>query len=463
MPHEGAQAPDLTGQAVGGVDRTKSPAEFHVMNVDPSGNLMVAGGSGMGNAAAGPTGAPVPADGDYIAINVGGNLVGVSAANPLPVTGTITPASVNQGNQGTAAEGWFVELTDGINVLGTSTHPLRIDPTGTTVQPTSDAADGATGVNVPADAIYVGAINNTGKLTGLSVNASGYLEVTMENSTVAVTQSTSPWIVAGGLTNNNAAPSTNNVGVLPAIAESAYTNLTYTSGDQVLPATDLHGALMSDLEAVAGVALGATAVVNYGSTPAAVAVPAVNAFITNTPAVTVSGTVAVTQSTSPWVVSLASTTITGTVTAQGNLTNNNAAPNAFNLGVLPAIANAAAPSWTEGDQVLLSEDLKGNLRVNTPVSSTAGACALTSVTSTSSAILASNTSRKEVIIVNTDVVTVYIGLGQTPTATAYHIALSPCTTAHDGTGGVYISDIFQGAINAIVASTSGHCVVTELT
>lgn len=343
MPHEGAQAPDLTGQAVGGVDRTKSPAEFHVMNVDPSGNLMVAGGSGMGNAAAGPTGAPVPADGDYIAINVGGNLVGISAANPLPVTGTITPASVNQGNQGTAAEGWFVELTDGINVLGTSTHPLRIDPTGTTVQPTSDAADGATGVNVPADAIYVGAINNTGKLTGLSVNASGYLEVTMENSTVAVTQSTSPWIVAGGLTNNNAAPSTNNV------------------------------------------------------------------------------------------------------------------------GVLPAIANAAAPSWTEGDQVLLSEDLKGNLRVTTPVSSTAGACALTSVTSTSSAILASNTSRKEVIIVNTDVVTVYIGLGQTPTATAYHIALSPCTTAHDGTGGVYISDIFQGAINAIVASTSGHCVVTELT
>lgn len=76
----------------------------------------------------------------------------------------------------------------------------------------------------------------------------------------------------------------------------------------------------------AGVALGSTAVVNYGSTPAATAVQAVNAFITNTVAttlasttitgtVTVSGTItignatlAVTQSTSPWVVS-------GTVTA----------------------------------------------------------------------------------------------------------------------------------------------------
>jgi hypothetical protein len=46
----------------------------------------------------------------------------------------------------------------------------------------------------------------------------------------------------------------------------------------------------------------------------------------------------------------------------GNLTNNNAAPAANNVGVLPAEANAANPTWTEGDQVLLSEDLSGHLR-----------------------------------------------------------------------------------------------------
>src|SRR5208283_2712512 len=200
----------------------------------------------------------------------------------------------------------------------------------------------------------------------------------------------SPWVVSlasttitgtvttqGNLTNNNAVPNTFNVGVLPAIAESAYTNLAYTTGDQVLPATDLHGALFSDLAAVQGVALGATAVVAYGSTPAAVNVPAVNAFITNTVPVTlasttITGTVAVTQSTSPWVVSLASTTITGTVAVTqstspwvvaGALTNNNAAPTATLIGVLPAIAETAytTVTYTTGDLVLPVTDLHGAL------------------------------------------------------------------------------------------------------
>lgn len=47
----------------------------------------------------------------------------------------------------------------------------------------------------------------------------------------------------------------------------------------------------------------------------------------------------------------------------GSLTNNNAAPGATNIGALVAVANASAPTWTEGNQVLLSTDLSGNLRV----------------------------------------------------------------------------------------------------
>lgn len=54
--------------------------------------------------------------------------------------------------------------------------------------------------------------------------------------------------------------------------------------------------------------------------------------------------------------------ISGTISS-GSLTNNNAAPGANNQGVLPAVANAAAPSYTEGYQVLLSTDLSGALRV----------------------------------------------------------------------------------------------------
>jgi len=106
----------------------------------------------------------------------------------------------------------------------------------------------------------------------------------------------------------------------------------------------------------------------------------------------VGGTLAVTQSTSPWVISgtvtanagtgtflvdgsahtqpvsgtffQATQPISGTVTVIGNKTNNNATPGTTNIGVLPALANAVAPTWTEGDQVLLSEDLSGRLRID---------------------------------------------------------------------------------------------------
>jgi hypothetical protein len=52
-------------------------------------------------------------------------------------TVTITSGTLTA-NQGTAAalsSAWPVEVTDGTNVLGTSSHPMRIDPVGTTAQP----------------------------------------------------------------------------------------------------------------------------------------------------------------------------------------------------------------------------------------------------------------------------------------------------------------------------------------
>jgi hypothetical protein len=58
--------------------------------------------------------------------------------------------------------------------------------------------------------------------------------------------------VTGALTNNNAAPTATLQGVLPAIAETSWATVTYTTGDMVLPVTDLHGALNTDLQAIAG-------------------------------------------------------------------------------------------------------------------------------------------------------------------------------------------------------------------
>ena len=53
--------------------------------------------------------------------------------------------------------------------------------------------------------------------------------------------------------------------------------------------------------------------------------------------------------------------------AVGNLTHNNAVPAANNVGVLPSIASTAAPTYVEGDQVLLSVDLAGNIRTITTI------------------------------------------------------------------------------------------------
>ena len=54
----------------------------------------------------------------------------------------------------------------------------------------------------------------------------------------------------------------------------------------------------------------------------------------------------------------------GRFTMVGSKTNNAAAPGATNVGALVCIANAAAPSWTEGNLVGCSVDLAGNQRVN---------------------------------------------------------------------------------------------------
>jgi len=188
----------------------------------------------------------------------------------------LTSADVVTAVQGTAAalaSAWPVEITDGTNVLGTSAHPVRVDPTGTTTQPVSLASTTVTNtvaenltqwastvLGVPTNfgttpgAVIAGSVNASlfSGTTGLT-NTGSALDVNIKTSSIniGVTQQTSPWV--------------------------------------------------DNLTQVAGVVLGATAVVNYGSTPAAVAVPGVNAFITNT--VAVSGTVSVTNFANPLPVS----------------------------------------------------------------------------------------------------------------------------------------------------------------
>ena len=62
-------------------------------------------------------------------------------------------------------------------------------------------------------------------------------------------------------------------------------------------------------------------------------------------------------------VNIASIASSITLSVQGAKTNNSAAPGATNIGALTVLANAAAPTWSEGDLVLSSSDLAGNSRV----------------------------------------------------------------------------------------------------
>ena len=347
------------------------------------------------------------------------------------VTGTVTS---NQGNKGTIGQSWFVEITDG--------------------------------------------------------------------SSVALGTSANPFIIAGTKTNNNAAPGSNNVGVLPALANAAAPS--YTDGDQVLLSVDTTGALR---------------VSSSGTfTPALTADITATGTITNTQNVTL-----VTQGTGTTQFNITGSW-TGTIVFEASVDGVNFVaakcipryPTSFPL-VSQTTANGqwsiatgglakfrlrgnnvnsgTATIWIEGGAG--SQDLQTIAYIVDPVSgdvpavkaastvpvaadqalvvslspnssqfatsTTANAPAQTAVGASTSAILNANTARKECTIVNTGTTVIFLGLGQTPTTSAYHIALAKCTAANDGTGGTYTTDMFKGTINAIGSAGGGSVCVTELT
>lgn len=102
-----------------------------------------------------------------------------------------------------------------------------------------------------------------------------------------------------------------------------------------------------------------------------------------------------------------------------------------------------------------------SLAPNMRTSTTLGSSSQT-IDVTYSVVLSSNDKRKRAIVQNTGTTIIYIGLGTIPTTNNYTIALAACTLANDGTGGVLIEEMWQGAINAISSAVSGAIEVTEL-
>lgn len=95
---------------------------------------------------------------------------------------------------------------------------------------------------------------------------------------------------------------------------------------------------------------------------------------------------------------------------------------------------------------------------------TISVAASTSVGAVAGQILAASVTRRGLLIQNTGTTIIYLILGSgTPTATVYHIALRGCTVAHDGTGGIFNDDVWNGSVQAIGSGGGGSVSIFEIT
>jgi len=341
-------------------------------------------------------------------------------------------ATVVQGNAGTAAQAWFIKVTDGTNVFGTTTaHPFL----------TQDLSDGAPNTtSQPAEAMQVAGWDGT-HLRVLSTDASGFLNVNAAISGSFTPALTSDRTSTGTITN------TQNVTLNTQGTGTTLFNITGSWTGTIVFEVSVDGT-------------------NW------VSARALPRYTTATPPVTQ------TTANGQWSIATGgvnSVRLRGNTVTSGTATiwleggagaqdmnvlaiiydpNNNTTPVVKGSTTVPVAAdNALVVSLSPNSSQFATSTTANALPGTNPVS----------VGTSSTAVVNTNASRKEVTIINTGTTVIFLGLGQTPTTTAYHIALAKCTAANDGTGGTWTSDMFKGTINAIGSAGGGTVVWTELT
>jgi hypothetical protein len=256
---------------------------------------------------------------------------------------------------------------------GTATNPIRTDPTGTTTQPVSVS-------NFPATQ----AVTQSGSWTvtanaGTNLNTSALaLDTSVNGLQVAQASTTSGQkgsLAQGAVTTS---PPTYTTAQTDPLSLDTSGNLRTTVNNTVAVNNTQQGTASQNVAQFGGTNV-STGTGAGGSGIPRVTVSndsAVNQTIgtagfgkltdgNNTQAVKAASTAAAaTDPSSVTQLSPNQPQLTTPLNVQGAKTNNNAAPGATNFGTLPAVANAASPSFTEGNQGALSMDLKGNIRVN---------------------------------------------------------------------------------------------------
>jgi hypothetical protein len=276
----------------------------------------------------GTIGSAIPLAADLIGISVGGVMQAVSAANPMPITGTIMAPNPSVG---------------------------------------------ATGSTAPVDATEIGGVDSTGKLQNIGATLTGAAATTTQQALVVALSPNSP-LPAG----SNALGSVSVTGTVAATQSGTWNIGTVTSITNPVAVT---GTFWQTTQPVSG-----TVTADQGGAPWTITgngvagtpdtgVFTIQGISGGTPvpvsgAVTVSGSVAVTQSTSPWITS---------DLADGAVANGAAGTKSM-LGGL--IYLASAPTLTGGNQNSLLGDVHGNLLVSVATPLPAGTNGIGSVTVT---------------------------------------------------------------------------------
>lgn len=279
-------------------------------------------------------------------------------------------------------------------------------------------------------------INNTSGAGAVNIQDGGN-SITVDG-TVAATQSGS-WAVAGSKTNNNAAPTTDNLGVLPALVNAS--SPTFTEGNQTLLSINTTGNLRTTLNQLAG---NTVSTGNGASGTGVLRVAQVNdgtgvlATVTN--------------------VATIGTSVTPGTAAANLGKAEDAAHASGDTGVMSlGVRNDGAAtsfSSTDGDYTPLATDAQGRLYViqKAPTATLSNvASSATSVT-----LLAANTGRLAAQIYNDSTQVLYVKFGTTASATSFTVPLAS-NTYYEVPGG------YTGRIDGIWASAAGNARITELT
>ena len=205
-PLDSAKVP--TAVVVGGTYNVVSPAPVDGQSLslqqDADGNLLVNVAVGGGSS------------GTVKIEDTSGNALNSNGSGALQVAvvsgGGSNPSLVSATGSAVPADATMVGGTDGTDLRALSVSNTGVLNVAVVSGGGSNASVGTTGVTAPTSATEIGIIDGSGNLTGVSpttplpisataaANASGnpiFVEA-VSGSTTAVTQSTSPWIVAGG-------------------------------------------------------------------------------------------------------------------------------------------------------------------------------------------------------------------------------------------------------------------------